>query len=148
MFETLNLPHAEYLRAWSAITGFWYSCISLLPTEDILSKDGSKSNTDLYSIHTELAFSKIHFLPYCFPFESSSVQLLETTLVSEHIVALEPVRKQVGPLWPSGVYPSGVWSGYLCLRVPHKSLRDGGFLESGKFSVKFFKKTNLFFRCI
>lgn len=66
-------------------------------------KDRRKSNTVLYNIHTELAFSKTYSLPYFFQFESSSVQLLETNLMSGHIIALETVRKQVGPLWTSGI---------------------------------------------
>lgn len=57
--------------------------------------------------------------------------------MSEHMAALEPVRKQVRPLWTSWI-----WSGYLCLIVIHKSLKGGGILESGKFSVKFFKEKN------
>lgn len=61
-------------------------------------KDRRRSNTVLYSIHTELAFSKTYSPPYCFQFESSSAQLLETNLMSGHIIALETVRKQVGTL--------------------------------------------------
>lgn len=73
-------------RAWSESIGFWYSRISKLD---------SNSWTELGSNwkHTELAFSKIHFLPYCFQFDPSSVQLLKSNFVLQHMIALQPVRK-------------------------------------------------------
>lgn len=100
LFPTLNPPHVEYLIEPG------HQILILMhftaPHRGYSFKDRRKSNTVLYSIHTELAISKT-FSSFLFSIESSSVQLLETNPMSEHVVAFETIRKQVGPLWTSGI---------------------------------------------
>lgn len=64
LFPTLNPPHVEYLIEPG------HQILILMhftaPHRGYSFKDRRKSNTVLYSIHTELALSKTYSLPSCF----------------------------------------------------------------------------------